>query len=116
MGDKNSANFNGGSNLAPAGMSALGTFAFADAGADAKDKGDKDNTGKGSFIASDIGGGTQDTTTGLLVADIGGGTEDMVVEKKVKGAVKTKDAEELESTKALKARGTQGSGASGVFH
>ena len=56
-----------------------------------------------SFVTTGTGAGTQEKTSGMTIADAGAGTRD-------------KSVEELESTKTLKARGTQGGGGNGIFY
>ncbi len=74
-----------------------------------------------SFISAGVGAGTKDKKSGMVVPDVGAGKKDggdnkSKVNPEAGGGTTDQDVEELESTKTLKARGTQGGGASGIFH
>ena len=74
-----------------------------------------------SFISTEAGAGTKEQKSGTTTVDAGAGTKDQgdsndKVINKISAGTRKKDVEELESTKVLKARGTQGGGGNGIFH
>lgn len=74
-----------------------------------------------SFISAEAGDGTKDKKSGTAIVDLVAGTKDKgdsndKVINDISAGTMDKDGEELESTKALKARGTQGGGGNGIFH